>query len=73
MAPTYGPHGKGVLIDRDWAQELVDDGYTILSELELEDELENSIVKFIREASKKTNSRAGDGTTTSFMILTAIL
>jgi hypothetical protein len=26
MAPTYGPYGKGVLIDRDWTQELVDDG-----------------------------------------------
>lgn len=73
VAPTYGPNGRGTLIDRDWAQELVDDGFTIIEEFELEDELENAVIKFLRDASKKTNSRAGDGTTTAYLILTAIL
>lgn len=73
MAATYGPNGRGVLIDRDWTQELLDDGLSIINEFELPDELENAIIKYIRGASRKTNSRAGDGTTTAFLILIAIL
>lgn len=73
VAPTYGPNGKGVLIDRDWTQEIVDDGFTIINEFELPDELENAVIKFVRAASQKTNSRAGDGTTTAYLILVAIL
>ena len=73
VAPTYGPNGRGVLLDRDYVQELVDDGFSIINEFELPDELENAVIKYVREASRKTNSRAGDGTTTAYLILTAIL
>jgi chaperonin GroEL len=73
VAPTYGPNGRGVLIDREFYQEIVDDGFNIINEFELPDEVENAVIKYVREASRKTNSRAGDGTTTSFLILIAIL
>lgn len=73
VAPTYGPNGRGTLIDKEYNQELVDDGFSIINEFELPDELENAVIKYVREASRKTNSRAGDGTTTSFLVLMAIL
>lgn len=73
VAPTYGPNGRGILIDRDYKQEILDDGHKIIEEFELKDELHNAVIKYIREASRKTNSRAGDGTTTAFLIMIAIL
>lgn len=69
MEPTYGPVGKGALIDSGFSQIIADDGFMVIDKLELEDELENAVLKYVREASRKTNSRAGDGTTTAFLIL----
>lgn len=70
---TYGPAGLGVLIDRGRSQEILDDGFAAIEEFELEDELENAVIGYIKEASRKTNKRAGDGTTTSVLIMTSIV
>lgn len=70
---TYGPAGKGVLIDSGHKQEIADDGYTVLEAYEPKDELQAAVIKYLRETARKTNSRAGDGTTTSFLLLASIL
>jgi len=42
---------------------IVNDGETVLKEIELEDPLENLGVKLVRQAGARTNDIAGDGCT----------
>ena len=49
------------------------DGVTIAKEIELEDSFENMGAQLLKEASKKTNDDAGDGTTTSTVLAQAII
>lgn len=73
IKPTYGKDGHGVLIDIGFQSSVIDDGFTIAEELEFEDPFENAVLKFIRETTRRTNKRAGDGTTTSILLLRSIL
>lgn len=73
LQPTYGKEGKGVLIDSGLESSVLDDGYSIVEELEFDDPFENAVLKFIREATRKTNKRAGDGRTTTILLLRALL
>lgn len=74
IAPTYGPAGRGVLIDEETGEtSVLDDGHSIVEKFELEDEFQNAVVKLIKETSRRTNKRAGDGTTTSILLLAAIM
>lgn len=70
---TYGKAGRGILIDNGLYQSVVDDGFLALEEFELEDELENTVILFIKEATRNTNKKAGDATTTSILILCALV
>lgn len=70
---TYGPAGRGVLMNKGKSPEILDDGYMALEELMFEDELENTILEYVKEAAAKTNKRAGDGTTTAVIIMAAIV
>lgn len=73
IEPTYGAAGRGILIDKGFIQDVFDDGYAAVEEFELEDELENAVIKYVKEATRKTNKRAGDGTTTSVILMSAII
>lgn len=74
IAPTYGPAGRGVLIDEETGEtSVLDDGYSIVEKFELEDEFRNAVIKLIKETSRKTNKRAGDGTTTSILLMAALV
>lgn len=68
---TYGPAGRGILVDTGMYQKVLDDGFMVIDEFELPDPLENAVIKFVREASAKANKRAGDGTTTATLIMIA--
>lgn len=70
---TYGAAGKGILIDNGLYQSVVDDGFIAVEEFELEDELENAVISYVKEATRKTNTKAGDATTTSILILCALI
>lgn len=70
---TYGSAGKGILIDNGLYQSVVDDGFIAIEEFELEDELENTVVSYIKETTRATNKRAGDATTTSILVLCALI
>ncbi len=73
ITPTYGPAGKKVLIaHNEYAMKAVDDGFEASKEFELENEFENAVVQYIKEATRKTNERAGDGTTTAGILMGAI-
>lgn len=70
---TYGAAGRGVLVDNGFSQTVLDDGFAIVEEFELEDEFENAVVGFIKDTTRKTNKRAGDGTTTSILLAVALI
>lgn len=73
ISPTYGPAGKKVLIAHsEFNLKAVDDGYEASKEFELENEFENAVILYIKEATRRTNERAGDGTTTAGILTGAI-
>src|SRR3990167_10199895 len=73
LSPTYGPAGRKVLIQDNYNIISADDGKTVANHYEIQDEIDNAIVMYVREAMNKTDSRVGDGTTTSAIILNAIV
>lgn len=73
LAKTYGPAGKTVLIQDGIDIRAVDDGKQVAKHYELDNEFENAVIAYIREATEKTDSRVGDGTTTSAIIMGGIV
>ncbi|KAI3734054.1 hypothetical protein L6452_13515 [Arctium lappa] len=66
---TLGPRGRNVVLQNKYGPpKIVNDGETVLKEIQLEDPLENVGVKLVRQAGAKTNDLAGDGSTTSIML-----
>lgn len=67
---SLGPSAGSALMYRTYARgpRIVDDGATILSVLEPKDEFTKIVVDAFKEASEKTNQRAGDGTATTTVI-----
>src|SRR3990167_7616774 len=59
-ALTYGLYGR--------SHRLTNDGVTIAEVIEPLDEFENLAAKAFKDAAKKTNEKAGDGTTTTVVI-----
>ena len=71
---TLGPRGRNIIIDKKFGPPQVNsDGVTIAKEIDLEDPFENMGAQLLKEASKKTNDDAGDGTTTSTVLAQAII
>lgn len=73
LGKTYGPAGQTILIKKGSKVEAVDDGKLVAQDYELEDEFDNAIISYIREASEKTDIRVGDGSTTAAIIVEAII
>lgn len=73
IKPTFGPAQNKIIIERGRYQEVLDDGVATAKEFELEDEFENSVVRLVKEAAIKTNDRVGDGTTSSLIMLQALM
>ncbi len=68
---TLGPWGKNVLLEK--GLKATNDGLNIAKEINLKDEIEDLGARVAREAAVKTNDVAGDGTTTTLVLLQAIL
>ncbi|XP_057448011.1 ruBisCO large subunit-binding protein subunit beta, chloroplastic [Lotus japonicus] len=69
LGVTLGPKGRNVVLPNKYGPpKIVNDGETVLKEIELEDPLENLGVKLVRQAGAKTNNLAGDGSTTSVIL-----
>ena len=73
LSSTYGPAGRKVLIQDNFQIISADDGKTVANHYEIHDEVDNAVVMYVREAMNKTDSRVGDGTTTSAIILGSIV
>ncbi|KAJ9709480.1 hypothetical protein PVL29_001117 [Vitis rotundifolia] len=71
---TLGPKGRNVVLQNKYGPpKIVNDGETVLKEIELEDPLENVGVKLVRQAGAKTNDLAGDGSTTSVILARGLI
>ena len=70
---TIGPNGRNVIIDRNNGSPLItNDGVTIAKEINLTNRYENLGADVIKQASLKTNTEAGDGTTSAIVLASAI-
>jgi chaperonin GroEL len=71
---TLGPKGRNVVLERNYgAPEIVNDGVTIAREISLRDPGQNVGARLIQEVASKSDSKAGDGTTTSTIMTQAIV
>ncbi|MCB1118121.1 MAG: chaperonin GroEL [Chlamydiia bacterium] len=70
---TLGPKGRNVVLDRSYgAPHITKDGVSVAKEIELEDKHENMGAQMVKEVAERTNSKAGDGTTTATVLAEAI-
>jgi chaperonin GroEL len=73
---TLGPRGRNVVLGtgkRLGAPEVVNDGVTIAGEVKIPDNCENIGANLVLQSAVKTDSRAGDGTTTSTVLTQALV
>ncbi len=71
---TLGPRGRNVALDKGYgAPTITNDGVSIAKEISLRDRFENMGAEIVKEVASKTNDIAGDGTTTSVVLLQAIV
>ena len=71
---TLGPKGRNILLDQKYLPPLItNDGVTIAREIHLDNPYENMGAELIKEACTKTNTLAGDGTTTAIVLSQALL
>lgn len=65
---TLSPRGGNVIYESDNGEITVtNDGVTIARSIQVGDPYENAIIKIIKEAALKTNTKAGDGTSTTIL------
>lgn len=71
---TLGPRGRNVAMERSYGGPIItNDGVSIAKEITLKDKFENMGAEIVKEVATKTNDIAGDGTTTSVVLLQAII
>jgi len=71
---TLGPRGRNVALDKGFGgPTITNDGVSIAKEISLRDKFENMGAEIVKEVASKTNDIAGDGTTTSVVLLQAIV
>lgn len=74
VATTLGPRGRNVIISRKFGAPLITkDGVTVAKEIELSDPYENMGAQLIKEAATRTNTMAGDGTTTATVLAYSVV
>lgn len=72
---TMGVRGKSIILDTNpYTKPLItNDGVTILRDMIFEDRVENKGLKMLKEAAEMTNDNAGDGTTTTAILMQSII
>jgi len=84
IKPTYGPAGNKVIIKKPTHRMTVDDGVQIARDfgipkknedgsININQEAEQAVIDIIKGVAIKTNDRMGDGTTSSLIMLEAII
>ena len=73
IATTLGPKGRNVIIEQAYgAPKITKDGVTVAKAIEFKDAFENMGAQLVRQVCNKTNDLAGDGTTTSAVLVASI-
>ena len=73
VASTYGPRGRNVILrNKNGKPIITKDGVTVARFVNLKDPFQDAAVEIVKQASEKTNSDAGDGTTTSTILARAV-
>src|ERR1035437_8686606 len=71
---TLGPKGRNVVIEKSYGgPRITNDGVSIAKEISFKDKFENMGAEIVKEVANKTNDTAGDGTTTSVVLLEALV
>ncbi len=71
---TLGPRGRNVVIDRSYGgPRITNDGVSIAKEISFKDKFENMGAEIVKEVANKTNDGVGDGTTTTVVLLEALI
>src|SRR3989338_7489655 len=73
IATTLGPKGRNVIMEQPYgAPKITKDGVTVAKAIEFKDPFENMGAQLVRQVCNKTNDIAGDGTTTSAVLVHAV-
>ena len=68
-----GPKGRNVVIEQNFGSpQITKDGVTVAQSIEFEDKFKNLGAQLVKDVAQKTNSLAGDGTTTATLLTRAI-
>jgi chaperonin GroEL len=71
---TLGPKGRNVGLQASWgAPTITNDGNSIVKDVELKDQYANMGVSMGKEVASKMKEKCGDGTTSSILILRALV
>lgn len=71
---TLGPKGRNVGLQAAWgAPTITNDGNSIVKDVELKDQYENMGVSLAKEATAKMKEICGDGTTSTLLLLQALV
>ncbi len=71
---TMWPKWRNVILERSYGSPTVtNDGVTVAKEIDLDDKYENIGASLAKEAATKTNDAAGDGTTTTVVLVDSIV
>jgi chaperonin GroEL len=71
---TLGPRGRNVVLDRSYGgPRITNDGVSIAKEISFKDKFENMGAEIVKEVANKTNDGVGDGTTTTVVLLEAMM
>lgn len=71
---TLGPRGRNVILDKGYGSpRITNDGVSIAKDISFKDKFENMGAEIVKEVANKTNDGAGDGTTTTVVLLEALV
>lgn len=71
---TLGPRGRNVVLEKAYGgPRITNDGVSIAKEISFKDRFENMGAEMVKEVANKSNDVAGDGTTTSVVLLEALV
>jgi chaperonin GroEL len=70
---TLGPKGRNVVIEQSFgAPKITKDGVTVAQSISFSDRYQNLGAQLVKQVAEKTNTLAGDGTTTATLLTRAL-
>ncbi|HEX2792364.1 MAG TPA: chaperonin GroEL [Candidatus Paceibacterota bacterium] len=71
---TLGPRGRNVVLEKSYGgPRITNDGVSIAKEISFKDKFENMGAEIVKEVANKSNDVVGDGTTTTVVLLEAMV